>query len=60
MTNWWWEFHRGNVFVSEGRRDASASGNNSPGASMCSDSELPYISYTVDRPIGGKFYYYKT
>ncbi|CAF4887689.1 BLOC-1-related complex subunit 5 [Pieris napi] len=41
----------GTSFV-EGRRDASASGNNSPGASMCSDSELPYISYTVDRPIG--------
>ncbi|XP_041971181.1 BLOC-1-related complex subunit 5 [Aricia agestis] len=34
------------------RSDASTSGNNSPGASMCSDSELPYISYTVDRPIG--------
>uniref|UniRef100_A0A2H1VSE4 BLOC-1-related complex subunit 5 n=1 Tax=Spodoptera frugiperda TaxID=7108 RepID=A0A2H1VSE4_SPOFR len=29
-----------------------ASGNNSPGTSICSDSELPYISYTVDRPIG--------
>ncbi|CAK1546370.1 unnamed protein product [Leptosia nina] len=37
---------------SDGRRDTIASGNNSPGASMCSDSELPYISYTVDRPIG--------
>ncbi|XP_068622056.1 BLOC-1-related complex subunit 5 [Battus philenor] len=32
--------------------DATTSGNNSPGASICSDSELPYISYTVDRPIG--------
>ncbi|CAG9131804.1 unnamed protein product [Plutella xylostella] len=32
--------------------DPPASGNNSPGASVCSDSELPYISYTVDRPIG--------
>ncbi|XP_052749119.1 BLOC-1-related complex subunit 5 [Galleria mellonella] len=32
--------------------DPTASGNNSPGASVCSDSELPYISYTVDRPIG--------
>ncbi|XP_023933720.1 BLOC-1-related complex subunit 5 isoform X1 [Bicyclus anynana] len=38
---------------SEARRnEATTSGNNSPGASMCSDSELPYISYTVDRPIG--------
>lgn len=34
------------------RQDPTPSGNNSPGASMCSDSELPYISYTVDRPIG--------
>ncbi|CAB3257578.1 unnamed protein product [Arctia plantaginis] len=32
--------------------DPTASGNNSPGTSICSDSELPYISYTVDRPIG--------
>ncbi|XP_060808991.1 BLOC-1-related complex subunit 5 isoform X2 [Amyelois transitella] len=39
--------------VPESRRsDPLASGNNSPGASVCSDSELPYISYTVDRPIG--------
>ncbi|RVE50635.1 hypothetical protein evm_004759 [Chilo suppressalis] len=40
--------------VADGRRsiDPMASGNNSPGASVCSDSELPYISYTVDRPIG--------
>ncbi|XP_061727711.1 BLOC-1-related complex subunit 5 [Cydia pomonella] len=36
----------------EHRREPPASGNNSPGASVCSDSELPYISYTVDRPIG--------
>ncbi|XP_072948541.1 BLOC-1-related complex subunit 5 [Epargyreus clarus] len=34
------------------RTEATASGNNSPGASICSDTELPYISYTVDRPIG--------
>ncbi|XP_028039417.1 BLOC-1-related complex subunit 5 [Bombyx mandarina] len=34
------------------RHDQQTSGNNSPGASVCSDSELPYISYTVDRPIG--------
>lgn len=24
----------------------------SPGPSICSDSDLPYISYTVNRPIG--------
>ncbi|XP_038219891.1 BLOC-1-related complex subunit 5 [Zerene cesonia] len=42
----------GTSFADGRRPDASASGNNSPGASMCSDSELPYISYTVDRPIG--------
>lgn len=28
-------------------------GTNSPEPSVCSDSELPYISYTVNRPIGG-------
>ncbi|KAL4711252.1 hypothetical protein ACJJTC_019093 [Scirpophaga incertulas] len=40
--------------VPEARRsnDPVTSGNNSPGASVCSDYELPYISYTVDRPIG--------
>jgi BLOC-1 related complex subunit 5 len=27
--------------------------SSSPGPSVCSDSELPYISYTVSRPIGG-------
>ncbi|CAG4949398.1 unnamed protein product [Parnassius apollo] len=32
--------------------EPTTSGNNSPGASICSDSELPYISYTVNRPIG--------
>ncbi|CAG4986090.1 unnamed protein product [Colias eurytheme] len=42
----------GTSFADVRRPDASASGNNSPGTSMCSDSELPYISYTVDRPIG--------
>ncbi|CAH2235438.1 BLOC-1-related complex subunit 5 isoform X2 [Pararge aegeria] len=39
-------------FTARRGNEATASGNNSPGASMCSDSELPYISYTVDRPIG--------
>jgi hypothetical protein len=28
-------------------------GSISPGPSICSDSDLPYISYTVNRPIGG-------
>ncbi|KPJ18432.1 Loss of heterozygosity 12 chromosomal region 1 protein-like [Papilio machaon] len=41
-----------NVPDSHRSGDATTSGNNSPGASICSDSELPYISYTVDRPIG--------
>ncbi|XP_050358626.1 BLOC-1-related complex subunit 5 [Nymphalis io] len=40
------------IFPDTRRPEPSPSGNNSPGASMCSDSELPYISYTVDRPIG--------
>lgn len=30
-------------------------GSISPGPSVCSDTDLPYISYTVNRPIGGKF-----
>jgi hypothetical protein len=28
-------------------------GTVSPEPSVCSDSDLPYISYTVNRPIGG-------
>lgn len=28
-------------------------GSISPGPSVCSDIDLPYISYTVNRPIGG-------
>ena len=27
----------------------------SPRPSICSDGDLPYISYTVNRPIGGEF-----
>lgn len=30
-------------------------GSISPGPSVCSDSDLPYISYTVNRPIGGAY-----
>lgn len=29
-------------------------GTISPEPSICSDSDLPYISYTVNRPIGGE------
>lgn len=29
-------------------------GSISPGPSVCSDIDLPYISYTVNRPIGGE------
>ncbi|XP_077302592.1 BLOC-1 related complex subunit 5 isoform X2 [Arctopsyche grandis] len=32
--------------------DAAPSGSTSPGASVCSDTDLPYISYTLNRPIG--------
>lgn len=32
--------------------------SSSPGLSVCSDSDLPYISYTVNRPIGGGFLIY--
>lgn len=32
--------------------EVSRPGSCSPGLSVCSDSELPYISYTVNRPIG--------
>lgn len=35
--------------------DVSRPGSISPGPSVCSDSDLPYISYTVNRPIGGGF-----
>lgn len=31
-----------------------ALGRDSPRPSICSDADLPYISYTVNRPIGGK------
>lgn len=33
----------------------AASANTSPGHSVCSDVDLPYVSYTVNRPIGGKW-----
>ncbi|KAK4878568.1 hypothetical protein RN001_011074 [Aquatica leii] len=37
--------------MSEGS-DATRPGSTSPGPSVCSDVDLPYISYTVNRPIG--------
>lgn len=33
--------------------DDVETGTISPEPSVCSDSDLPYISYTVNRPIGG-------
>ena len=33
--------------------DNGRPGSISPGPSVCSDTDLPYISYTVNRPIGG-------
>lgn len=41
---------RGHTLATDGEQSGSA--NNSPGTSVCSDSELPYISYTQGRPIG--------
>ncbi len=40
--------------------DEQNTGTISPEPSVCSDSDLPYISYTVNRPIGGnirRFFY---
>nr|XP_022904056.1 BLOC-1-related complex subunit 5 [Onthophagus taurus] len=36
----------------ESSNDVERPGSTSPGPSICSDSDLPYISYTVNRPIG--------
>ncbi|VVC39892.1 Hypothetical protein CINCED_3A006188 [Cinara cedri] len=36
----------------DGQQSRAASANTSPGHSVCSDVDLPYISYTVNRPIG--------
>ncbi|XP_027842421.2 BLOC-1-related complex subunit 5 [Aphis gossypii] len=36
----------------DGQHSRAASANTSPGHSVCSDVDLPYISYTVNRPIG--------
>lgn len=37
----------------ESQHSRAASANTSPGHSVCSDVDLPYVSYTVNRPIGG-------
>ncbi|XP_060872939.1 BLOC-1-related complex subunit 5 [Metopolophium dirhodum] len=36
----------------DGQHSRAASTNTSPGHSVCSDVDLPYISYMVNRPIG--------
>lgn len=36
--------------------DDLTTGTISPEPSVCSDSDLPYISYTVNRPIGGNIF----
>lgn len=40
--------------------ECSRNGSTSPGPSVCSDSDLPYISYTVNRPIGGNIIFHLT
>lgn len=32
------------------------SGSSSPGPSICSDNDVPYVSYTLNAPIGGNTY----
>lgn len=49
---------RGKSVPERTRQDSEASdierpGSASPVMSVCSDSDLPYISYTVNKPIGG-------
>ncbi|KAJ8872616.1 hypothetical protein PR048_026222 [Dryococelus australis] len=50
------QFHRGKSASSQNGRgeddEGGRPGSISPGPSICSDSDLPYISYTVNRPIG--------
>ncbi|XP_050436986.1 BLOC-1-related complex subunit 5 [Adelges cooleyi] len=36
----------------DGQQSKAASTNTSPGHSVCSDNDLPYVSYTINRPIG--------
>lgn len=38
---------------SDNTSDVEQPGSASPVMSVCSDSDLPYISYTVNKPIGG-------
>lgn len=51
---------RQHTIAAPGRSDISENYDNgrpgsiSPGPSVCSDVDLPYISYTVNRPIGGE------
>lgn len=52
---------RQHTIANPGRTDFPESSDNgrpgsiSPGPSVCSDIDLPYISYTVNRPIGGNY-----
>jgi len=41
----------------DGQHSRAASANTSPGHSVCSENDLPYVSYTINRPIGGIFEY---
>ncbi|XP_067001054.2 BLOC-1-related complex subunit 5 [Anabrus simplex] len=48
------QFRRGKSIPERevGLDESGRPGSISPGPSICSDSDLPYISYTVNRPIG--------
>lgn len=53
---------RQHTIAAPGRTDFTENSENgrpgsiSPGPSVCSDVDLPYISYTVNRPIGGNYF----
>lgn len=49
--------HNANHFQDASSPPHSSSRPVSPPISVCSDSDLPYISYT-DRPIGGQIYFF--
>jgi len=46
---------------SKPRQDANESGRSSPHPSVCSsDADVPYVSYTVNKPIGGTLFSFYT
>lgn len=47
--------YRADVDLPDEEEEDENIGTNSPEPSVCSDSDLPYISYTVNRPIGGTY-----